>query len=101
MSATLFETRPTGLTAAEVADRVAHGHVNRVRRSDRAEYTDIVTRNVFTLFNALVVPAAIALFGLRDYRAAFAVSGGSFDDDPRPPVFASRRVTVPDAALTT
>ena len=46
-----------------------------MRRSDRAEYTDIVTRNVFTLFNALVVPAAIALFGLGDYRAAFAVSG--------------------------
>jgi cation-transporting ATPase E len=65
----------TGLSPAEVAERIARGLVNRVRRSDRAEYVDIVRRNVLTLFNALVVPAAIALFLLRDPRAAVAVSG--------------------------
>jgi cation-transporting ATPase E len=64
-----------GLTSEEVAERVARGQVNRVRRSDRAEYADIVRRNVLTLFNALVVPAALALFALREYRGAVAVSG--------------------------
>jgi cation-transporting ATPase E len=64
-----------GLSAAEVAERVARGLVNRVPRSDRAEYADIVRRNLLTLFNALVVPAAVALFLLGDYRGAFAVSG--------------------------
>jgi magnesium-transporting ATPase (P-type) len=64
-----------GLTSAEVAERLARGQVNRVRRSHAAEYRDIVARNVFTLFNALVVPAAVALFLLEDYKAAVAVSG--------------------------
>ncbi len=65
----------TGLSAAEVADRVARGEVNRVSRSHRAEYLDILSRNLFTLFNALVVPAAVALFLLGEWRGAVAVSG--------------------------
>ena len=64
-----------GLTAAEAARRAAAGQVNRTPRSDWAEYRDILARNLFTLFNALVVPAAIALFLLREYRGAWAVSG--------------------------
>ena len=64
-----------GLTSAEVNERIAEGQVNQVRRSHFAEYRDIVFRNVFTLFNGLVVPAAVALFQLNEYRAAFAVSG--------------------------
>ena len=50
-----------GLTSDEVAQRIRDGLVNRVRRSTAAEYRDIVVRNVVTLFNALVVPAAVAL----------------------------------------
>ncbi|HEY7311783.1 MAG TPA: HAD-IC family P-type ATPase, partial [Gemmataceae bacterium] len=69
------ESHLSGLTAAEVAERVARGEINRVRRSDRAEYLDIVARNTLTLFNALVVPAALALFFLGEYRDAIAVSG--------------------------
>jgi cation-transporting ATPase E len=65
----------SGLTSAEVAERVARGEVNRVRRSDGGEYVSIAIRNIFTLFNALVVPAAVALFLLREYGDAFAVSG--------------------------
>src|SRR5262245_28249047 len=69
-------TDPTlGLTAAEAAERAARGLVNRVRRSDAAEYLDIVRRNVLTLFNALVVPAAILLLMLGEYKAGAAVSG--------------------------
>jgi cation-transporting ATPase E len=64
-----------GLTSAEVAERVARGQVNRAPRSDWAEYRGIVARNLFTLFNALVVPAAVALFLLGEYRGAWAVSG--------------------------
>jgi cation-transporting ATPase E len=71
-----------GLTAAEVAERVVRGQVNRTPRSDGADYRDILFRNLFTLFNALVVPSAVALFVLPllageapDYRAAWAVSG--------------------------
>src|SRR5262245_3153022 len=63
-----------GLSAAEVAERVARGDVNRPPRSHWTEYRDIAVRNVATLFNALVVPAAVALFALGDYNAAWAVS---------------------------
>jgi cation-transporting ATPase E len=72
-----------GLSSAEAAQRAARGLVNRVRRSDATEYLDIVARNVLTLFNALVVPAAVVLFLLSDrkdlgddnFKAAVAVSG--------------------------
>jgi cation-transporting ATPase E len=66
--------RSEGLTGAEVAQRVAGGQTNRAVRSSRAEYQEIVARNVLTLFNALVVPAAVALFLLGEYRGAWAVS---------------------------
>jgi cation-transporting ATPase E len=76
MNEAITTTTPLqGLTSAEAAERAAAGQVNRVRRSGRAEYADIVRRNVLTLFNALVVPAALALFALREYRGALAVSG--------------------------
>jgi cation-transporting ATPase E len=58
-----------------VAERVRLGQVNRTRRSDWAEYRAIVVRNVFTLFNFIVVPAAVALFWLGEPRGAIAVSG--------------------------
>src|SRR5581483_1944769 len=53
----------------------ARGRVNGVARSRGAEYRDILARNLFTLFNALVAPAAVALFLLGDYQSALAVSG--------------------------
>lgn len=62
------------LRAAEVAARIERGQVNRVERNTWSGYRDIVVRNVVTLFNALVVPAAVALFVLGDYRGAWAVS---------------------------
>src|SRR5436190_20347150 len=63
-----------GLSAAEAANRLERGEGNRLPRSVRAEYAALLTRNLFTLFNALVVPAAIALFLLGEYRGAWAVS---------------------------
>jgi len=65
----------SGLTAAEVEERHRQGHSNRPARSLHLEYLQIVSRNVFTLFNAIVVPAAIVLWILADFRGAVAVSG--------------------------
>src|SRR5262245_27754104 len=71
-------TTQQGLTAAEVAERVRRGQVNRTRTAHTREYAEIVARNLFTLFNAIVVPAAVALFLLGDYKGAVAVSGMAF-----------------------
>ena len=71
-----MSTLPPGLTSEEVADRAARGLTNRVKRSDAAEYIDIVQRNVVTLFNALVLPPAVVMLVQGDYRAGFAVCGG-------------------------
>jgi cation-transporting ATPase E len=67
-----------GLTSAEVAERIRRGQVNRSPRSNWADYGRIVLRNLMTVFNLMVVPAAIALFSLRDLYAGFAVSGMAF-----------------------
>jgi cation-transporting ATPase E len=68
------DDHPKGLTAAEVAQRVQRGQVNRTPRSDWADYAGIVARNIFTWFNAMVAPAALGLFLLREYQGALAVS---------------------------
>lgn len=64
-----------GLSAAEVAERIRAGQVNRTPRSELRDYAQIVGRNLFNWFNAMVVPASIALFVLGDYQAGIAVSG--------------------------
>ncbi|MCI0640201.1 MAG: cation-translocating P-type ATPase [Gemmataceae bacterium] len=63
-----------GLSAAEVAERVRQGQVNRLPGSKLRDYGRIVARNLFTWFNAMVTPAAIALFYLGDAQAGVAVS---------------------------
>src|ERR1043165_1190079 len=70
----LSTTTSIGLTGAEVSQRVTQGLVNRAPNAGWAEYRDIAARNILTLFNALVLPAAVALFVLGDYAAAWAVS---------------------------
>ncbi|MDN3023376.1 HAD-IC family P-type ATPase [Streptomyces sp. S.PB5] len=44
----------TGLTAAEVAERIANGQVNDVPVRSSRSMTDIVRANVFTRFNAII-----------------------------------------------
>lgn len=68
-------TPATGLTAAEVADRTRRGLVNRSRRAAWEDYLVIASRHVFTVFNFVVVPTAIALFLYGEWRAAISVSG--------------------------
>src|SRR5688572_13654195 len=64
-----------GLSRAEVAERIALGQVNRTPSAHLREYLQIVSRNLFTWFNALVTPAAVALFILGNLQGALAVSG--------------------------
>ncbi|WP_320776947.1 HAD-IC family P-type ATPase [Streptomyces sp. CRN 30] len=45
---------PSGLTSAEVADRVARGQVNDVPVRSSRSVPDIVRANVFTRFNAII-----------------------------------------------
>ncbi|WP_344016796.1 HAD-IC family P-type ATPase [Streptomyces thermospinosisporus] len=47
-------TPATGLTSAEVAERVARGRVNDVPVRSSRSLTDIVRANVFTRFNAII-----------------------------------------------
>src|SRR5947199_866617 len=70
-----MSTHLQGLTGAEVAERIARGEVNRTPRSGWAEYGQIVRRNLLTWFNAMVVPAAVALVALHEYQGGLAVSG--------------------------
>ncbi|WP_031509400.1 HAD-IC family P-type ATPase [Streptomyces megasporus] len=46
--------RPSGLTTAEVAERVARGEVNDVPVRSSRSTADIVRANVFTRFNAII-----------------------------------------------
>jgi cation-transporting ATPase E len=49
-----FETPPTGLTAAEVQERVARGAVNDTGERTSRTIGEIVRANVFTRFNAIL-----------------------------------------------
>ncbi|MFO0964920.1 MAG: cation-translocating P-type ATPase [Gemmataceae bacterium] len=64
-----------GLTSAEVAQRIQRGQINRAATAHLREYLQIVARNLFTWFNAMVTPAAIALFGFGEVQGGIAVSG--------------------------
>ncbi|MGH9049296.1 MAG: HAD-IC family P-type ATPase, partial [Acidimicrobiia bacterium] len=73
-SAPAHETPPTGLTAAEVAERVARGATNDTGERTSRTFAEIVRANVFTRFNAIlgtmlvvilvVGPLNDALFGI-------------------------------------
>ena len=85
----------TGLTSAQVAERVADGQVNAVKDRNARSLGDIVRANTFTYFNALIgglwvlmlvsAPLIDSLFGLvivvntaigivQEYRAARTLS---------------------------
>jgi cation-transporting ATPase E len=67
-------SKPKGLSSAEVAERVRRGQVNSTPRSNWADYRNIIARNLFTWFNAMVTPAAIGLIAMREYQGALAVT---------------------------
>ncbi len=71
----MTQTTTLGLTAAEVAERTLKGLVNRTRSSAWADYAAIASRHLFTLFNFIVVPAAVALFYHNEWQAGISVTG--------------------------
>jgi cation-transporting ATPase E len=74
----MTHTTTAGLTSAEVAERTQKGLVNRTRSSAWADYATIASRHLFTLFNFIVVPAAIALFYHNEWQAGISVTGTAF-----------------------
>jgi cation-transporting ATPase E len=64
-----------GLTAPWLEDELRRARPNRSSRSSLLSHAEIVARNLFTLFNAVIVPAAVALVALGDTHGAAAVSG--------------------------
>lgn len=65
----------SGLSAAEVAERVRQGQVNRPRRAAWEDYAVIASRHLFTVFNFVVVPTAVMLFYYGDWRSGISVTG--------------------------
>ena len=49
-----FETPDTGLTDAEVRDRVARGQTNEAGERTSRTYSEIIRANIFTRFNAIL-----------------------------------------------
>ena len=57
-----FDTPPSGLTAAGVADRVAHGLTNGGAERTSRSYGEIVRANVLTRFNAILGTMLVVIF---------------------------------------
>src|SRR4051794_37527525 len=64
-----MQTTTRGLTSAEVAERTRQGLVNRTQSSAWRDYATIASRHLFTLFNFIVVPSAVALFWHNEWQA--------------------------------
>ena len=60
----------TGLTTAEVAERVSAGLTNKQDTSSSRKFTSILRANFFTLFNAIVGGSFLALLLLGEWKDA-------------------------------
>jgi cation-transporting ATPase E len=60
----------TGLTPAEVADRVGRGQTNDVADPTSRTYGEIIRANVFTRFNALLGTLLVAILATGEHRDA-------------------------------
>ena len=63
-----------GLSAAEVAERVARGAVNRVKDRTSRSVASIIRENVLTLFNAIIVAASVIVRSSSQRRSSFCSS---------------------------
>lgn len=61
----------TGLTAAQVAERVADGRVNTQTQPSSRSVGDILRENIFTLFNGILTVCFVAVLLLGDLRDGF------------------------------
>ena len=57
-----------GLSASEVAERMARGAVNRVKDRTSRSVASIIRENVLTLFNAIIVAASVIVLLFGDLR---------------------------------
>jgi len=64
-----------GLSTQEAQARMRQGLSNRARPTAWLDYAVIASRHLFTLFNFVVVPTAIALFSYGDWRSGVSVTG--------------------------
>lgn len=60
-----------GLTAAQVAERVADGRVNTQTQPSSRSLGDILRENIFTLFNGILTACFVAVLLLGDLRDGF------------------------------
>jgi cation-transporting ATPase E len=60
-----------GLTAAQVAERVADGRVNTQTQPSSRSLGDILRENIFTLFNGILTACFVAVVLLGDLRDGF------------------------------
>ncbi len=68
MSAEILTADERGLSAAQVAERVARGAVNRVKDRTSRSVVSIIRENVLTLFNAIIVAASVIVLLFGDLR---------------------------------
>ena len=68
MSAEILRVEERGLSAAQVAERVARGAVNRVKDRTSRSVVSIIRENVLTLFNAIIVAASVIVLLFGDLR---------------------------------
>ena len=68
MSADSLTIDEHGLSAAEVAERIARGAVNRVKDRTSRSVASIIRENVLTLFNAIIVAASVIVLLFGDLR---------------------------------
>ena len=61
---------PTGLTAADVAERIADGRVNRAPGGTSRSLWEIVRANVFTRFNAILGALLVVILTVGPYQDA-------------------------------
>jgi cation-transporting P-type ATPase E len=61
---------PTGLTAAEVSERIADGRVNRAPGGTSRSLWEIVRANVFTRFNAILGALLVVILTVGPYQDA-------------------------------
>ena len=64
-----------GLTDREVSDRVSNGEVNSVEQVVSRTYIDIITKNVFTVFNLILFALGALLFYYEEVPSALAATG--------------------------
>ena len=63
--------RREGLTASEVAERVADGRSNSQRQPTSRSVRDILRENIFTLFNGILTACFVVVVLLGDLRDGF------------------------------